>query len=97
MLCKYKNKIIINEFFLFFYRSCGYYHTALVSEDGKLFIFGNNEDRQLGRSVSDKFSGPVEVSFPNKVKAVACGNQHTIVLTEKGEVYACGMKYLFIV
>ncbi len=59
-------------------------------------MFGSNEDRQLGRSISDKFSGPAAVSLPNQVKAVACGNQHTVVLTEKGEVYACGMKYLFI-
>jgi alpha-tubulin suppressor-like RCC1 family protein len=64
----------------------------LVSEQGRLYVFGNNEDRQLGRTISDKYSGPVEVSFSDKVKSVACGNQHTIVLTEKGEVYACGMK-----
>ncbi|CAF1274011.1 unnamed protein product [Rotaria sordida] len=71
--------------------SCGYYHTALVSTNGRLLLFGNNDDRQLGRSMSDKFSGPIEVSIPNKVKAVACGNQHTVVLTENGEVYTCGL------
>ncbi|CAF1417162.1 unnamed protein product, partial [Rotaria sordida] len=70
--------------------SCGYHHTALIDVNGRLFLFGNNEDRQLGRSVSDKFAGPIEVSMPNKVKAVACGNQHTVVLTEKGDVYTCG-------
>ncbi|UJR08508.1 hypothetical protein I4U23_012774 [Adineta vaga] len=70
--------------------SCGYYHTALVSEDGRLFVFGNNDDRQLGRSVPDPYIGPVEVSIPHKVKAVACGHQHTVVLTENGEIYACG-------
>ncbi|CAF2715203.1 unnamed protein product [Rotaria sp. Silwood2] len=70
--------------------SCGYYHTALVDENGHLLLFGNNDDRQLGRSMPDKFAGPIEVSIPNKVKAVACGNQHTVVLTVNGEVYACG-------
>ncbi|CAF0861292.1 unnamed protein product [Rotaria sp. Silwood1] len=70
--------------------SCGYYHTALIDENGRLLLFGNNDDRQLGRTVSDKFAGPIEVSMPNKVKAVACGNQHTVVLTEIGEVYTCG-------
>ena len=63
-----------------------------MTEDGRLFLFGNNDDRQLGRSLPDKFAGPLEVSIPNKVKSVACGNQHTVVLTDKGEVYTCGMK-----
>ena len=63
----------------------------MVSEDGRLFVFGNNDDRQLGRTIKDKFSGPEEVTFPNRVKSVACGNQHTVVLTENGEVYTSGM------
>ncbi|CAF1394170.1 unnamed protein product [Adineta ricciae] len=70
--------------------SCGNYHTALVSKDGKLFVFGNNDDRQLGRSVPDSAVGPLQVSFTHKVKDVACGHQHTVVLTENGEVYSCG-------
>ncbi len=76
----------------FAFRSCGYYHTALISEDGRLFMFGNNENRQLGRSMPDKFAGPLEVSIRNKVKAVACGYLHTVVLTDNGEVFVCGMK-----
>ncbi|CAF1432760.1 unnamed protein product [Rotaria magnacalcarata] len=70
--------------------SCGYYHTALVDENGRLLLFGNNEDRQLGRSMPDKFAGPMPVSIPDKVKAVACGNQHTVVLTVNGEVLVSG-------
>ena len=70
--------------------ACGYYHTALVSEDGRLFLCGNNEDRQFGRSKPSGHSDPVEVSMPSRVKAVACGNQHTLVLTEDGNVYTCG-------
>ncbi|CAF3654089.1 unnamed protein product [Rotaria socialis] len=70
--------------------SCGYYHTALVDENGRLLLFGNNDDRQLGRSMPDKFAGPMPVSIPGKVKAVACGNQHTVVLTANGEVLVSG-------
>jgi alpha-tubulin suppressor-like RCC1 family protein len=98
--CKYQDSININKFFFelfLFFRSCGYYHTAVVTEDGQLLVCGNNDDRQFGRSVSDKFPGLVKVSLPNKVLAVACGHQHTIVLTENGQVYACGMRYLFTV
>jgi alpha-tubulin suppressor-like RCC1 family protein len=60
-----------------------------------LFLFGNNSDRQLGCSIPDQYIGPLEVSLPDPIKAVACGNQHTVVLTEKGEVYTCGMIYNF--
>ncbi|CAM4906816.1 unnamed protein product [Rotaria socialis] len=70
--------------------SCGYYHTGLVVKNGRLFLFGNNRDRQLGRSIPDQSIRPLEVSLPDRVKVVACGNQHTVVLTEKGEVYTCG-------
>ena len=44
----------------------------------------------MGRSIANKFHGPEKVSIPDRVKAVACGHQHTVVLTEKGEVYTCG-------
>ncbi|CAF3124208.1 unnamed protein product [Rotaria sp. Silwood2] len=70
--------------------SCGYYHTALITEGGRLFLFGNNHDGQLGYSISTEYVGSFEISLPDPVKAVACGNQHTVVLTCKGEVYTCG-------
>ncbi len=61
-----------------------------------MFLFGNNTDRQLGRSISNRYIGPLEVSLPDPVIAVACGHQHTVVLTEKREVYTCGMIYIYI-
>jgi alpha-tubulin suppressor-like RCC1 family protein len=63
----------------------------MVDDQGHLYVVGSNDDRQLGRTITDKFSGPQQVSIPNKVVAVACGHQHTIVLTDKGQVYASGM------
>lgn len=78
----------IRRFVLF--SSCGYYHTALVTEAGRLFVLGSNDDRQLGRTIKDKYDGPEEVTLPSKVKAVACGHQHTVVLTENGQVYIAG-------
>jgi len=56
-----------------------------------LFLFGNNSDRQLEHSIPDQYISPLKVLLPDPIKAVACGNQHTVVLTEKGEVYTCGM------
>ncbi|CAF1551114.1 unnamed protein product [Didymodactylos carnosus] len=70
--------------------ACGYYHTALVSDDGSLYTFGNNSDQQLGRSSSEKQTGPIHVPLPNPVKSVACGNQHTAVLTDNGHILVVG-------
>ncbi len=61
-----------------------------------MFLFGNHSDRQLERSISDQYIGPLEVSLVDPIKAVACGNQHTVVLTEKGEVYTYGIWSSFI-
>ena len=61
-----------------------------MTEAGRLFVLGSNDDRQLGRTIKDKFDGPEEVTLPDKVKAVACGHQHTVVLTENGQVYVSG-------
>jgi alpha-tubulin suppressor-like RCC1 family protein len=73
-----------------FSRSSGYYHTALVTEDGRLLVLGNNDDGQLGLETSSKFEGPLEVSMDSPIKAVACGNQHTVILTNDGDVLTCG-------
>lgn len=74
--------------------SCGYYHTALVSDKGRLFLFGDNSNHQLGRMVPGEHRGLLEVSLPDPVRVVACGIRHTVVLTEKGEVYTCGMSVI---
>lgn len=72
------------------FRSCGYYHTALIDGVGRLLLFGNNDDGQLGRSKAERSIGSFHISMPESVIAVACGNQHTIVLTGTGRVYVCG-------
>jgi alpha-tubulin suppressor-like RCC1 family protein len=56
-----------------------------------LFLFGNNSDGQLGRSIPDGSMGPLEISLPDPIHSVACGNEYTVILTDKGDVYTCGM------
>lgn len=81
----------MNIVFFLSYSSCGSYHTALISDKGRLFLFGNNSNQQLGRAGSHQHRGPLEVSLPDPVRIVACGIRHTVVLTERGDVYTCGM------
>lgn len=60
--------------------SCGYYHTAIVSDRGELLTSGSDEYFQLGHGRPDKKFHPVE-RVRDPVKAVACGAGTTIFVT----------------
>ena len=71
--------------------SAGSSHTAFVDDIGRLFMVGNNDKGQLGIGSTNSESRPFYVTrIPDKVVDVACGTEHTLVLTEKGDVFAMG-------
>ena len=84
--------------------SCGFDHTGLVVE-GQLFLCGKNNKGQCARPASggradkatpdfseDLASPQLLEGFPGqaRVKQVACGGEHTLVLMDTGEVLSCG-------
>ncbi|XP_073886385.1 X-linked retinitis pigmentosa GTPase regulator isoform X34 [Macaca fascicularis] len=72
--------------------SCGDEHTAVVTGNNKLYVFGSNNWGQLGLGSKSTISKPtcVKALKPEKVKLAACGRNHTLVSTEGGNVYATG-------
>lgn len=85
--------------------SCGGYHTMCVMSDGSVFGWGLNNCGQLGAELSTTEEDEVEegklenvTHIPTRVESlshlkivqVACGEQHTVVLTKEGHVYAFG-------
>jgi alpha-tubulin suppressor-like RCC1 family protein len=78
----------------------GYYHTVLVSEDGKhVWTFGNNEHGQLGHGDKKKRNVPTEIKrnkykygFHKDVKIVgaSCGFVHTVLLSDDGRIWTFG-------
>jgi len=74
--------------------SCGQYHTAAISNQGKLFTWGSGKHGQLGHGVR------LDERFPRKVEAerskmgsfvrVACGDRHTAVVNDEGKVITFG-------
>ena len=73
--------------------ACGVYHTVGVSPTGALHSWGCNESGELGHG-DDDYSNyctkPELIDkslFGKKAQHVACGNDHTVVLTTEGEVY----------
>ncbi|NWW47892.1 RPGR regulator, partial [Pedionomus torquatus] len=72
--------------------SCGDEHTAIVTGNGKLYVFGSNNWGQLGLGSKNTVSKPtcVKALKPEKTTLAVCGRNHTLVYTEKGNVYAAG-------
>jgi len=80
--------------------SCGEYHTVLLSDDGRIWTFGDNYHCQLGLGYSGYDTGrniPTEIQiikneFPEDVKIVdvSCGNSHTVLLSDNGRIWTFG-------
>lgn len=76
--------------------SCGSYHTAAVTRDGRLYTWGRGYDGALGRPVPPGRSGgchlpgAVDALRGQPVRQVACGLYHTLAVLVSGGVYAWG-------
>lgn len=64
--------------------AAGYSHNLAISEDDKVYVWGYNEDGQLGLGDSNNRFEPVENTFfaEKKPKGAACGPAHSLVWTE---------------
>ena len=72
--------------------ACGYYHSALVTSQGHLLTFGEEEGGKLGLGETEESDcdTPRLVNIPEPVTAVRCGASHTLALTNSGKVYSFG-------
>jgi alpha-tubulin suppressor-like RCC1 family protein len=66
-----------------------------VGESGALWAWGFGSFGQLGLGdINDRrvptLVGAAEVFGGSKVRMAACGCEHTLVVTEAGELWACG-------
>jgi alpha-tubulin suppressor-like RCC1 family protein len=74
--------------------SAGLQHAASVTEDGRVYTWGNKSNGRLGViEVSAKkfISGPQRLIFGQPALAVACGDAFTLLLTLEGRIWSCGM------
>ncbi|OZJ04137.1 hypothetical protein BZG36_02837 [Bifiguratus adelaidae] len=65
-------------------------HTVVVNQTGKLYSWGCNDKRALGRSGEEYEPGAVEGLDHVKVVKVACGDSITVALTAEGKVWCWG-------
>lgn len=72
--------------------SCGDEHTGVVTEKGRVFMFGSNNWGQLGLGHENNVDKPscVKSIKHEKVRLIACGRYHTLLATERGNLYSFG-------
>jgi E3 ubiquitin-protein ligase HERC4 len=75
--------------------ACGFQHSVAVSEFGSIYVWGSNNFNQCGLendAGSEYFDTPklVKTLGTAQVVQVACGQFHTLALTNAGELYSFG-------
>ena len=69
--------------------SLGMYHSAAITEEGDLYLWGRNSSGQLGYGrYSDYRTNPIKIM--GNVKAVSLGNYYSAAITEEGGLYLWG-------
>ncbi|XP_042298457.1 RCC1-like G exchanging factor-like protein [Sceloporus undulatus] len=76
--------------------SCGRAHSLVLTDTEGVFSMGNNSYGQCGRKVieGEVYSDSQIINrlqeFEDRVVQVACGQDHSLFRTERGDVYSCG-------
>jgi alpha-tubulin suppressor-like RCC1 family protein len=72
----------------------GAHHSLFYTERHELFSTGCNSNGELGLGHIDTVNHPQLVALPFNdeiITDIQCGYQHTILLTNTGSVYSCGL------
>eukprot|EP00943_MAST-04B_sp_MAST-4B-sp1_P001086 g1086.t1 len=76
------------------YGSLGAFHSGILSDDGKLYLWGSSDRGRLGigNVGSNIFFHPQCVKYLAKFEIIdfACGRNHTVAVTDKTEVFSWG-------
>ncbi|XP_071505930.1 X-linked retinitis pigmentosa GTPase regulator-like, partial [Diadema antillarum] len=72
--------------------NCGDDHSALVTENGRLYVFGANDWGQLGLGHTKSSNKPSSVKGLKQagVVQIACGRSHTLALTRDCRLHSFG-------
>ena len=70
--------------------SCGHSFNMCLSEEGKLFSFGNNSFGQLGLGSTKSYTSPQQILSVENIDFVECGRTFAICYTFDSDVYCWG-------
>lgn len=70
--------------------SCGLFHSMVLTTSGRAFSCGLNVFGELGRdNFENSYLKPVRMGDV-VVEKISCGNSHSLLLSNKGEIYVTG-------
>lgn len=71
---------------------CSFRHSAVIDNDGNVYLFGTNFSGEIGNGLDDKVNVylPYKLLTHVKYEQVALGYNHTLLLTNDNQLYACG-------
>uniref|UniRef100_A0A8C6UJX7 X-linked retinitis pigmentosa GTPase regulator n=1 Tax=Neogobius melanostomus TaxID=47308 RepID=A0A8C6UJX7_9GOBI len=64
--------------------------SAALTESGRLFMWGDNSEGQIGLGAEGHAAAPQEVSVGRPVRSVSCGYYHSALVTADGGLYTFG-------
>jgi alpha-tubulin suppressor-like RCC1 family protein len=76
--------------------SCGYYHSLALTENGRVYSWGDNKFKQLGfgNIIASNVPKLIKIKDSNKskviVKRIKCGSNYSLMLSSNGDIYASG-------
>jgi len=77
--------------------ACGSSHTLVLTDDNKIYSWGNSNSGQLGMGNTETSPHPrplhLGVSSGTKLAGVTCGTRHSIIWTQDGDCFSFGNNY----
>ncbi len=73
--------------------SCFLNHTLALTNNGKVYSFGFNDQRELGYFDDFQSGVPKLIDIPDYIVGIATGGNHSLLLTSNGQVYGFGSNY----
>ncbi|XP_066475893.1 X-linked retinitis pigmentosa GTPase regulator isoform X2 [Tiliqua scincoides] len=70
--------------------AAGSYTSAALTEDGQLFMWGDNSEGQIGLADETNVCIPHQVNIGKPVSWISCGYYHSALVTRDGELYTFG-------
>ncbi|CAG2102885.1 unnamed protein product, partial [Medioppia subpectinata] len=77
--------------------ACGHHQSLVLTKSGQVYAWGHNAFGQLGIACTDRFRNiPAKVRVTSEdlmVTKISCGQNHCLLLTSGGQMYAFGSNY----